>query len=435
MWQVAHKLARARRTFYLAVAEGLGYQTGMSATHASLVLAVLLNSLGASTAIVGSISAIRFAGWSLPQLFVANALETRQLRMPIYRWNNGVRFPLYFIMAAVVGFWGKSHPSWTIAAFLVLYAASRVTAGIAAAARSDILGKVLEPGQTSEFFAARALVGSVGGFLAGFLVSAMLGDRGPNYPWNFSALLALSGVIFGFAWAAFIRIPEPPSETLRANHSLARQLRVSRDLLRHDGNYTTYLCVRICLAFVEIATPFYALYAIDALGIKTSLVGTYLSMMTFAAFVANPFWGRLGLRRGSHVVLRISCSLGIVAPLLAIGLPLIGTATGQAHTPLFAYIYGLVFLVNGITSTGSSVSFQAYLLDMAPAESRPTYIGLTNTVRGTMDFLTIAAGQAVDVWGYSRVFLAAAALIAIGALLSFRLKASQGTSARSALGA
>ena len=64
--------------------------------------------------------------------------------------------------------------------------------------------------------------------------------------------------------------------------------------MRHDGNYTTYLWVRICLAFVEIATPFYALYAIDALGIKTSLVGTYLSMMTFAAFVANPFWGGWG---------------------------------------------------------------------------------------------------------------------------------------------
>ena len=82
---------------------------------------------------------------------------------------------------------------------------------------------------------------------------------------------------------------------------------------------------------------------------------------------------------------------------------------------MFAYVYGLVFLVNGITSTGSAVSFQAYLLDMAPAREPPYLHRLDQYRAGTMDFLTIAAGQAVDVWGYSRVFLAAAVLIAIGA--------------------
>ena len=432
---MARRLERSRRSFYLAVAEGLGFQTGMSVTHASLVLAVLLNSLGAPAVVVGSISALRFAGWSLPQLFVANALESRRFRMPFYVWNNGMRFPLYFLMAAMVGFWGQTHPTWTIAGFLILYAISRVNAGIAAAARSDILGKVLGPGQTSRFFAARSLVGSIGGFLTGFLISAMLGDSGPSYPWNYAALLALSGVIFGFAWAAFTRIPEPPSDTLRANRSMTQQLGVAKDLLRRDSNYRTYLWVRICLAFLQIASPFYALYAVDVLGIRISLVGTYLSMMTFASFISNPFWGRLGRRRGSHVVLRLSSSLGIIAPLLAIGLPLIGAATGQTQAPIFAYIYGLVFLVNGITTPGRTVSFQAYLLDIAPAESRPTYVGLTNTVRGTMDFLTIAAGQAVDVWGYSQVFLVAAVLITIGALLSFRLKASQEGSALTATSA
>jgi hypothetical protein len=412
------------RSFRLAVTEGCLFQTGMSVTDDSLVLAVMLNSLGAPAVIVGSISAIRFAGWSLPQLFVANVLESRRFRMPVYRWNNGVRFPIYFLLAAIIGFMGESNPALAIGLFLPIYGLTRVVAGIAAAARTDIIGKVLEPERLSEFFAARALTGSVGAFLVGFLISFMLGDKGPPYPWNFAALIALSGVIFGFAWSSFARIQEGPSRNTSPSHTLREQLAVSKGVLAGDANFRQYLWVRICLSFVQIALPFYALYAIEGLGIEDSLVGVYLSMMTFARFIANPLWGKIGRERGSHVVLRLTSVMGIAAPLLAIGLPWLGRLTGQVDAPAFAYVFGLVFLVNGIAASGRLIAFHSYLLDMAPTDSRPTYVGLTNTIRGLMDFLTIAAGQAVDLWGYSNVFVFAAVLIAVGAALSFRLEPS-----------
>jgi hypothetical protein len=51
-------------------------------------------------------------------------------------------------------------------------------------------------------------------------------------------------------------------------------------------------------------------------------------------------------------------------------------------------------------------------------------VGLTNTIRGVMDFVTIAAGQAVDLWGYANLFAVSAVFIAVGAMLAFRLKPS-----------
>jgi MFS family permease len=409
------------RHFRFAVIEGLLFQTGMSITHESLVLAVLLRTLGASAAIVGSLSAIRFAGWSLPQLWVANALESRRHRMPVYRFGNGLRFPLYFVMALVVGLWGPTQPTLTIVLFLIVYTLSRVVAGIAAAARSDILAKVLPTDQLSSFFGMRNLVGSIGAFLVGFLISAILGKRGPSYPLNFALLLGLSGITFGVAWFLFTRINEPPTHDPSPQQPLAGQLGALADILRQDRNYRRYLLARICLSFVQVATPFYALYAIEELQIETGLVGTYLSLLTFARIISNPFWGKMGGRWGPHILLRTSAGLGILAPLLAVGLPALGTVTGWIASPAFPYLYGLVFLINGISAPGRVIAYSSYILAIAPPERRPTYLGLTNTVRGIMDLLTIAAGTAIDLWGYTLVFLAAASLIGVGTLLTWRL--------------
>jgi len=411
-----------RRAFRLAAVEGFLFQTGMSMTEASLVLSVLLKTLGASATVVGSLSAIRFAGWSLPQILVANNLESRRHRMPVYRFGNGVRFPMYFAMAALVAFLGPSRPTLTIALFIAIYAASRIVAGIAAAARNDILGKVIEPQALSEFFALRSLIGAVGGFLSGFLIKWILSENGVSYPWNFGVLLALSGIIFGIAWAVFYSIVEPPTEKPVFDRSLATHLTGIKLLLREDVNFKRYLLVRILLSFVQVISPFYALYAMDRIAIDASMVGTYLSILTLARFIANPLWGRLGRNWGPQAVLRISATLSAVVPMLAVGIPLLGATTGWVRLPFFAYVYGLVYLVSGAAGSGAMIAHYSYVLAIAPPERRPTYVGLSTAVRGVMNVVGIAVGQAIDLWGYAAIFIVASALIAWGAGLSFRLR-------------
>lgn len=414
----------SKRAFRLAVIEGFLFQTGMEATEASLVLAMLLRELGAATAIIGILPALRFAGWSLPQLFVANLLESRHYRMPVYKLYNGMRFPLYFILAAMVAFWGRSHPVSTVALFMLIYTATRVAAGVAAAARSDIVAKVIEPQALDNFFATRNLVGSIGGFLTGFLVSMVLGPGGPPYPWNYALLLTLSGIIFGVAWAVFGRISEPPTENPSPNHPWAKQFAGLKVLLRQDTNFGRYLIVRVLLSFVRIVDPFYALYAVDKLGVNPAMAGIYLSALTLARFLANPFWGHLGSKHGSQAVLRLSAFFSGLAPLLAVGIPLVGRLAGGIDSPVFPYLYGLVYIVNGFASTGSVIASYSYILAIAPDARRPTYIGLTNAVRGMMDLFTIFGGQAIDWWGYAPVFAVASLFIATGAALSWRLKGS-----------
>ncbi|NLS76258.1 MAG: MFS transporter [Chloroflexi bacterium] len=411
-----------KRIFRLGVAEGFFFQTGMSTSHESLVLSVLLKMLGAPTAIIGSLPAIRFAGWSLPQVLVANALESRRYRMPVYSFGNGVRFPLYFILAALVAFLSPQQPGLTIGLFLVIYALGRITAGIGAAARSEILAKVLAPGDLTQFFAMRDLAGSIGGFLTGFLISAILGERGLAFPWNFAALLTLSGVLFGLAWVIFCRIPEPPTEQLKDNCTLATQFGEIRTLVRQDGNYRQYLWVRLCLAAVQIVSPFYALYAIDRLQIETALVGVYLSAVTFSHMVASPLWGQMGKRWGSPAILRGSALLSALAPLVAVVLPILGSRAGWLDAPAFAYLYALVFLVTGAATPGREIGFTSYLLAIAPPERRPTYIGLTNTLHGVLELATIGVGQAIDSWDYAPIFVAAAIIGVVGAALAWQLK-------------
>jgi len=60
-----------RRNYRLGVTNGVFTQLAMNITHPSLVLPVFVRVLGGSNTLVGSLSALRFGGWFLPQFLVA----------------------------------------------------------------------------------------------------------------------------------------------------------------------------------------------------------------------------------------------------------------------------------------------------------------------------------------------------------------------------
>jgi MFS family permease len=89
----------------------------------------------------------------------------------------------------------------------------------------------------------------------------------------------------------------------------------------------------------------------------------------------------------------------------------------QTLTGMFA----LVFLFLGIGEGSTMLGVLNYVLEIAPPPDRPSYMGLTNTLAGTIILYPIVGGWIATRWGYEAVFALAAVVILIGGLLALRL--------------
>jgi MFS family permease len=83
---------------------------------------------------------------------------------------------------------------------------------------------------------------------------------------------------------------------------------------------------------------------------------------------------------------------------------------------------GLVFFVSGAANDGNALAGSTYLLEIAPEDERPSYIGLANTTLGIVTFLPVLGGWLVARIGYGGTFAISLAFALLGLLASARLQ-------------
>jgi len=424
-------LVTGRRNFALNVANGVGTHLAMNLTHPSLVLSVFVRSLGGSNALVGSLSAIRFGGWFLPQFFAAGWVQPLRRKTPLALALELGRIVIYALLGILTYTLGPSNPTLLLVVFFLLFTISRFSAGIGALARTDIFAKTIPPERRAGFFAQRNLWGRVAVFGAGFVVSYVLDDSpGWRFPANFTLLFALSTLGLILALVLLSRVKEPEGPAGLPHHSLRQQLVRAPTLLREDASLRRYLLVRILLNMTRLSAPFYPILALDVLGAPASMVGFYMSAMTLSGFLSNLFWQRVAHRRDNTYVVKASALLTAMEPVAAIALPWLmrwGGFTVQRYGLLPAYLFTLVFLIAGSAESGRVIGLMTLLLDIAPDVERASYVGLVNTALGFVSFLPILAGAIIDRTGFEPIFACAAVFLLGGYLATLGWKQPEET--------
>jgi MFS family permease len=156
------------------------------------------------------------------------------------------------------------------------------------------------------------------------------------------------------------------------------------------------------------------------LGMAESSVGLFLSLWVGGGLLANFVWSQVIDHAGSRAALFGSGVLAIASPAVACAVILIP----EGWMPAPAFLSGLVaengvdgrqflfmstFVLNSFAFNGRLISNMTYLLEMAPAERRPTYIGLANTLTFPLALLPVAGGALAGYTSYGWLFLVAAA--------------------------
>jgi MFS family permease len=409
-----------KRNFSLGMLNGAFFNLFSALLDPSLVLSWFVSQLTTSNFLIGLIVPIQQGGWFLPQLLVSSYLQRRQQKLPFYARMAGIRVAIWGLITLAVFF--VEDTAVLLVIFFTLLVAYSLTAGLAGICFVDIVAKSIPFTRRGAFFAWRRFLGGLLALGGSLLVKYVLDERrGLAFPDNYAILFLISFFTLCVAMGSFILVAEPLEPVNEERVSLGRQFRRALALPHRDENYQRFLTMRLLLMAAEIATPFYIVYAKQALSVSVSMVGVYLTGTTLASFASNLLWGRISDRRGNKLLIVLANSLGLFIPVVALFIvPLTDLLPGLRR--LAPGLFGLVFVLAGAYKSAGMIGNLNFLLEIAPVDNRPLYVGFTNTIVGITLLASSVGGLIVDIVGFTVLFSLALAFYAVALFLTLRLQ-------------
>ncbi|AHD10994.1 hypothetical protein [Phaeobacter gallaeciensis] len=373
-----------------------------------LVLAWLLNAIGAPGYLIGVLVPVRESGSLLPQLALAQRIE--QSRRRKYYWAAGSALQglaaLGMAAAALLlpGFWA----GWVILICLALLAVAR---SACSASYKDILARTVDKGKRGSVSGTAGTLAASGVFLFAVLLST---GALPRTTVAISLVVALAGVFWLGSAAIFARLDEPEATPQEAEDFAPNQLLRP---LKKDQELRRYIGTRALLISTALAPPFLVMLGgRDAEGGFGNL-GLLVLASSIAAIVSSYIWGKLS-DRSSRQTLMISGALSAVTLAMAAA---VGWAAGA---PASIAVAGFVFVAQ-VAYQGARAGRKTHLTDMDTHGHTSVYTALSNTMIGVLLLLGGGFGLLADAVGTAPVLAILAMLSGLGAALGTRLSEVQ----------
>ena len=399
----------------MGLIHGTLFTGGQAFGNPDTILPVFLNHftsskilVGLSSTLLGSLGGI---GNVLPQLFVANRLETKVHKRPMLRAAITVRALCWAFLSLTTLLFARSNPHLTVFFLFLFLLTFTVMGGVAAIPFFDIWGKALPSTVRGRFFGHRQFWGGILAVGSGFFAKTILGNSRINFPENFALLFFLAFLLMGISYLALGSVREPLNEVHKTSLRFKSFLKKAFQILKSDYNYRNFLMVHILGGAGALSLPFYVLYAKDILHIELKMVGIFLMAQMIGNVVSNILWAYLSDFAGNKRVVQITTLLGIVPPLIVIFVP--------NQVPV---LFVLLFIVIGFFIAGRVIGKTNFLLDIAPPKERPLYFGITGTLNIPIMLFPLFGGIIVQHISYTFLFRVTILVILVGLFLSFKLK-------------
>ncbi|MCX7681817.1 MAG: MFS transporter [Anaerolineae bacterium] len=373
------------------ILDGTFFWFGASFIAARTILPLYVSNLTDSKLAIGLLSVIASTGWLFPQLFTANLVQ-RLPRKKVMVVNVGLfteRLPVLLMVPAAL--LATRFPLPALVLFFVLFAWHTLGAGAVAVSWQDMLAKIIPLERRGKFFGITNFGGPATGVL-GAAAAAWLLDH-YEFPYGYVLCFACAALLIFISWffLALTREPaQPPQERPLSQKEFWHQL---PRLLRSDRNFRRYLLSQSVTTLGGMSLGFLTVYAVQRWQLPEGQAGAFTASMLIAQALSNLLFGVLADRRGHKLVLE----LGTLLIALAIGLASIAPAPAWFH---------LVFALVGSSTAAFFMSGMMIVFEFSTPEVRPTYIGLSNTLIGTVSALApLIGGWLAELEGYQALFI------------------------------
>ncbi len=404
-------LKHFKRNFFLGVANGVLFNFAWAFTSTSTVLPLFISKLTSSQMLIGLASTLEALGWFLPQIAVAAVTLHRKNQKPVYLKTAFLRGGSFLLFSILVFPLGKENPTLLLLTFFLLFSIYSFGGGLAGVSFTDIVGKTIPAQKRGSFFGMRMFFGGGLSALAGFLIHRIL--KNYDFPDNFGILFLLASALIILALLCFCMVQEPPTKRRGERKGIKENLLLGFQIAKTNKSFRMLLWTRVAIGSYVMGLPFYIIYAKEYLLIPASLAGIFLTVQMVGYLSSNLLWGYLSNRKNNRLVLILSALFSSVGPLLvlfsmAFGIPL--------------WVYGAIFFFLGATISGLDIGYMNYLLEIAPEDKRPIYVGFLNTVVGPTIFLSAVGGLIIQIFSFGFLYVSLFLISSFSVLLSLSLK-------------
>ncbi len=415
-----------RRNSWLLVINGGMVMMAYTFISADLVMPAFVQTLTTSSILVGMAGALMRMGWAWPQVFISRIIEPKPRKMPLLIGAGMARSAMWILVGVMTIFFGGRNPAFFLFLFMVFYALGTSLMGVMNVPWMDLMGKAIPASHRAKVFALRRFSGGVMSMVAGVLISYILSAQsGLSFPNNYAVLFMLSGLGTALAVLTFGMIREPIEKNTRAQLSLKNYLISGLSLMKDDVNFRRLCMVQFLWGFSMMGGPFYVPYAISGLGIGAVYIGFYVIAMQFSSVFSNVAWAWVGRYKGNQALfLYGTCllALSILIPICIVYVPNHLLNFWGTEVDLRVVVYAFTFIFSGAAQSGMYSGRMTYVLDIAPADRRPTYTSFMNMFMFPQGLLPMLAGVLVAWISYQNLFRISLLFIPFAAILAYQLK-------------
>ncbi len=399
-----------RHNIIVNMLDGACFWFGYSFMNPAIILPLFVSHLTNNSYLIALVSVVGSIGYLFPQLFTANWVE----RQPLKKWfpvNLGFfseRLPLLLLAPATFLLAGRvtlnqNFAPAMLAVFFILLVWHSAGAGLVAVGWSDMIGKVIPVKSRGRFFGMTNFFGTASGVLGASLTAWVLGEY--TFPIGYAISFAIAAGLIFLSWVFIAQTREIPVPSTKPVLSQNQYFHSLPTILKSNPNFTRYLISQGILTLGGMAAGFLVVYASQNWHIPDSQASRFTMAMLIGQALANLTFGPLADRLGHKIVLEV----GALAAVISYGLALL------APSPDWFFV---IFGLRGVSSASFMISGIMISLEFCTTESRPTYIGLSNTWVGlTAGIAPFIGGFLVTNASYPWLFILAALVSLTGLLM------------------
>jgi MFS family permease len=385
----------------LNVIDGALFAFALSVVSRATVLPVFVQRIGGENTAIALIPVLWFAGFNLPQLFVANLAERASPKKPLLLITGlGQRLP------------------WLLIALLTLFVLADVSVGVALALSLgtlllaavggsinlpvwfELISKITPVRLRGRLFGLRVLLGAALGIFGGWIAEVTLAsNQGLN---GFAYLFGMAFALMMLSYIVLVLLREQNGDVTDSVVPPQRILVRLGSVIRTERNFRNYLVAQTLLILATLAEAFIAVDAMGALSLDESYAGRFTIVLMSGIMAGSVIFGFLADRFGHRVNL-IASALSMAA------------AGFSALAATEIWHYHLAFVGVAFAVALQNISRLTIVAELCGERDRPTYVAIANVVTAPFLVVGLGLGWMADTLGYESVFLLSSLLALLSA--------------------
>jgi MFS family permease len=254
----------------------------------------------------------------------------------------------------------------------------------------DFVARIIPVTSRGKFIALGNGLGGILGIGGSILVGRILSIY--PFPQNFGICFLITMFILLVAYVILLCIKEPHIEEKREDKKVSYMKEIPR-ILRDNTYFRNYILARFFVSFGVMGLAFYTVHAVGKFSLSDRFIGTFTMFFVGAQPLANLLWGPLADKTGHKNVLLGGVTCNLIGNLIAL--------ISHIATPFY-----LVFALSGAMNSAFMISGLPIILEFAPPDRRPTFIGINNVlISPALALSPLIGGFIAKSSGYPTVFL------------------------------